>query len=522
MKSNIIRYLLGSLIVAVCGASATNTMAFKLWSLQDWNMSRSDIGSSFGKVCLQNQSFYQGYWTLIKQGYTFGSFPGSSTCIDYMMGANSKYQAIKTNPIWDASSYWFFYTSLVSFESDNSWWYNFKYYDINTNSLQTFNVPSIAWFTYTLQWWQTVFFDEVYFWHDSIIFMDSSNHYTLQLLGTTLLENLVLYIDPFSNWDNIYLIDFNYWKARSASLSWDYVASIMLNAVDIDNTLLFHTIPRSSSYTVSAWNTSVWPVTAWNLCSWDWCKQSNWGYSSNMWSYNVDLNYVAPDYEVNNNMAQISWSVSQSENLEQYNACIDEYTYVKDTSSFWFRCREDFQNWLLTDNEYYYIEDYLLSWDWIIFDWNYRTDNCARTARIAKEMLDLYPDNYLRDIRLAYNWSSSSNGIDLTYICWNRPSQSTSSDWVSWWQDILNWIGVWNSSEGSWNVFDLTVDSFKNLISNPFNTYIIEPIQSEYNSWYNLVTPVTCTTTNNTFEYWDYLLYFWVVIIVVVLYWFFF
>ncbi len=494
--------------------------------MQDWGMSRSDIWSSFWKVCIQNDSFYQGYWSLIKQWYSFWSYWGSSTCTDYVMGANSIFQAIKTNPIWNANSYWYFFTSLVSFSSDNSWGYNFKYYDISTNSLQTFNVPSIAGFNYVLTNWQTVFFDEVYFWHDSIIFMNSESHYTLQLLGTTLLENLVLYGDPFSNWDNLYLIDFNLWKAWSTNLSWDYVASIMLNAIDISNNLLFNEINWTNSYSLSAWSTSVFPLTAWNLCSWDWCKQSNWGYSSNMWSYNLDLDFVAPDYsnQFPWGNPRLEWSITQQESVEAYNSCIDRYINVKDLSSFWFQCRQDYENNKLTRDQYLAIENYVLDLDSnTAFSWSTVTDNCFLMSDIALNMFDTHSWTYNTDVNLAWRGSSSTAWIDLSYMCWSKPSVTPSEDWINWWQDLLNRIWLWSSITSWWySVFDTAISEFKDMISDPFNEYIIDPIQSEYNSWYAKASPVACVTTNNTFTYWDYILYFGAVILVLVLYWFFF
>lgn len=513
MKSNIAKYLLVAFGVIGAIAPITNTSAFKLWSLQDWWMSRSDIWSTFWKVCIQNDSFYQWYWSLIKQWYSFWSYWGSSTCINYAMGANSIFQAIVANPIGNSSSRSYFFTSLVSFESDNSWGYNFKYYDINDNNIKTFNVPSIAWFQYTLRNWQTILFDEVYFWHDTIIFMNSSSHYTLQLIWTTLLENIVIYADPFSSTENLYMIDFNLWKARSTSLSSDYVASIMFNAIDISNNLLFNEINWTNSYTLSAWSSSVFPLTAWNLCSWDGCKQSNWWYSSSMRSYNLDLNYVAPEYDLNNdpdnpNYIPIWWTA-----YSWYLSCFQDWTEISSFANSRNDCRSQAMSSWMNLYEFMDVEDYVLNFTWDENENRRDISNnvsCQAFMLSAKLEYDQYWSGYYSHlVSEAKKYKNSSNSLPVEAYCGSNPlthetNTITTREDIYWESKQANSSLTWDEEDCT-NWFTCTLLEYINAPKNYVKKHLIDEYSGAFHSWYNAVDFVSCP--NQSYwetPYWNY------------------
>ena len=522
MKSNIIRYLLGGLIAFWCIASNANTMAYTMRDLV------SDFNAWWSSV--HEFNFYTNGWSLWLQYYDkntywaiWTNFSSYWVSLDYMANVRS------SRMMWwqhyyswsDIVSAEYVSYPLVGFVDNWNWWITFKYF-VNWDDpyFEDFNVVSRAWFLHTFSDWYSCLMDKVYFNAWSFIFMCSDSLRTYQVLAWWYtLWNHILYLDPYNSTNNVWWIARAENKAWSTTLIKQDLSEILYWDVEINQSLLESIFSTwFFSYTVSAWWSNVFPTCGLMACS----SQSR-VYWDVWFVYTKDLTTVDPDFGWwsnvdSNSWVVIPWSVSNSQLQEQISACIDEYTLVKDTSAFWYRCREDFSKWLLTDNQYYHIEDYLLSWDWIIFDSDYHTDNCANAGRLKWKMADLYPLRFNTDIHLAYNASSSTDWINISYLCWVRSYPDSSSDWVSTWQNLLNIFWVWNNAVWSWTVIDSVIMSAMDLISSPIQEYIIDPISSEYYSWYALVNKLTCSTSNNTFEYWDYILYFWVVVILFVLY----
>lgn len=418
---------------------------------------------------------------------------------------------------------------LVWFVDNGAWGITFKYFvNSDTPYFEDFNVSSRAWFTHTFWDWTSCLMDQVFFNAWSIIFKCSDSNRTYQILaGWYTLWNHILYVDAYNSTNNLWFIEWFEWKAWSITLSKEDLSEILYWDVEINQSLLESLfLTWYDSYTVSPGWSNIWP-TCWLMA----CTTQSRDTSSVWFVYTKDLTPVVPDFwgwsNVDSNSwtwVILSWSISQQKTLEEYNSCIDRYINVKDLSSFWFQCRSDYENNKLTRSQYLDIENYVLDLSSnTAFTWETVTDNCFLMSDIALNMFDTHSWTYNVDVNLAWRWSSSTNWVDLTYMCWSRPSQSSSSDWVSWWQDLLNQIWIWNSEEWSWSsVLDITIDSFKNLVSSPINEYVIDPISEEYYSWYNLLSNSACITTNNSFPYGDYLLYFAAAILSVVLFGIFF
>ena len=528
MKSNIIRYLLVGLITAVCATTASKTSAYSMWDL--WNNYRFCNWSTYPitnefyvNPSYQNQYYNTGNW------YIWAVYD-TSLNLDYaspLVYSRNSWYHYKNLGGWNMSCSYVSYP-LVWIDTNNQNWLIFKYFvDWDTPSMENFVVESRAWFQHTFWDWTSCVMDQVYFNVWSIIFKCSDSNRTYQILawGYTL-WNHILYVDIVNSSNNVWWISWAENKAWSVTVSQAVRSQIVYGWLDINQSFLENMFNSwYISYTISeGWN-NIWPSCWLASCT---AQSDDW---SSWYLYSRDLVQVAPDFWASSNPDSnswawviLSWSVSQQEELQQYNSCIDRYINVNDLSSFWYSCRQDYENNKLTREQYLAIENYVLDLNSNTpFSWSTVTDNCFLMSDIALNMFDTHSWTYTIDVNLAWRGSSSTDWIDLSYLCWSRPSGSSSEGGVNRWQDLLNRIWLWSSEVSSWSsVFDTTITSFKNMISDPFNEYIIDPIQSEYNSWYSMASPVACVTTNNSFAYWDYILYFGAVFLVLVLYWFFF
>lgn len=435
------------------------------------------------------------------------------------------------NSSWEAVGGWYVIYPLVWFVDNLNGWITFQYFmDWDSDSypyLENFNVASRAWFTHTFWDWTSCLMDKVYFNAWSIIFMCSDSYRTYQILAWSYtLWNHILYVDPKNESNNVWWIWFEEWKARSQTVSQAVRSQILYWGFEINES--FITALFSSwynSYTITPWWSNFWP-TCWLYECWT----QSFSNSDVGFIYSRDLETIDPDFWGSNTgdsntwtWVILSWSISQKKSLEEYNSCIDRYIGVSDISKAMYACRSDYDNWRVTREQFLSMQNYVLDLSSnTAYTGETVTDSCFLMVDMALNQFDVHSWTYNTDINLAFRWSTSSNGLDLTYMCWSRPQIEPTSNPSNWWQDILDSLWVGASSTGSWTVIDSVFTRLKNLVSSPIDTYVINPITSEYNSWYNVLNSSSCVVNNSSFAYGDYILYFGVVLIFIVLFGLFF
>lgn len=510
-------------MTAVCCATAGNTYAYKMWNLVD----------DFYRESSHVSDLYLNWWSLwlqyyrIWEWYVWTNAQSNWISLDYFANVRSsllRWWQVYYNDNSEAVAWEYVAYPLVWFSDNWQWGINFQYFvNWDTPYMENFNVLSRAWFEVSFTDDSSCLLDTVYFNAWSLIFKCSDSNKTFQILawGYSIWLRF-LYVDAYNDSNNVWLIDWENNIAWSVTLDKQHMSEILYWDVYIDEAFLKSLFSTwYSSYTVTAWGSNIFPTCWLRSC---WTQSRN---SSDVWFYySKDLVPVVPDFWGNNNDNDstftppvLTWSVNNYESIEKYNSCIDRYLFVSDTSAFWYSCRSDYEDWKLTREQFINLQDYVLNINSLdIYTWDTYTENCNMFVDVAEAMYEYHSWTYNVDVNLAYRWSSNPDWIDLTYICWSKPEESSSSNGVTWWQNLLNQIWVGWTVTWSWNVVDSVFDWFISIIRNPLNEYVINPIQEEYNSWYNVMNQTACIYTNNSFAYWDYILYFWVILISLVLF----
>jgi len=423
----------------------------------------------------------------------------------------------------------------------------FKIRNETRNTWFTYYVPSRAWFLYTFRNGQQLVMDEMFFYHDTVIFRNSETNYTYQILGWRGLENVILLADPSSMVDNLWYISWVDWKARSATVSQDVAWQFMLWTIPITDTILSN-VNRDYYYNVSPWGTFLFPTTqnGWFTIAKGW-KQVFSNYESWSWfMYSSQLNFETPAFWSDvGNTNNWTWTILPVDNtpLQDYNSCVWYNSVQNAISKSMYQCRKQWKDWIVSLSDFSSVWDYL-QWTWIIENWSWSyphiwNDYCDIMVENTRSFAKIYfidwdksSETYYNDIQYIMqntiindDWSDI---INVELMCWSRPVEQTENNACSrnTWDWIINCLGLgWSSSSGwTWesgdiSLFEVATNNLANMVSNSILWKFITPIQQKFQEWYTAVNGISCQAVPYVdFPFANTLVYIIWIIIFLVLY----
>lgn len=419
------------------------------------------------------------------------------------------------------------YISRVYTNVTDDWGIEFHYWNETRNVWQTYYVPSRAWFLYTFKNGSQLVMDEVFFYHDSIIFRNSETGYTYQILWWWWLENVILLAAPQSTQDNLRYISRADWKAWSATVSQAVAWQFMLWSIPITDQVL-KTVNWDQSYSINVWGSYLFPEVNW----WDFRKDKGeaqrfteeW---ENVWYvYSASLNFEAPVFwdTVDVTTGSTSFSTGMLETIDnsaltEYNACILYNGGQNAVSKSIYQCRNQYEKWNISFSWFTTVRNYIQSDDIV----NNRSseypitenDYCNIMVENARSLAKKYYIDWEKgtgsrnsDITRIIQNSLISDWQDIVNVeqlCWTRPVTQTVSnacDWSSWaW--IINCLWMWSSSSESWSwsswdstLFEKATNNLSTMVSNSILWKFITPIQTRYEEGYRNVSWLYCQSSS--------------------------
>lgn len=467
-------------------------------------------------------SFWQGYWT-----YLFPSVV--SNCNKIMMWYSTRasyyfwlWGRTNSNLSSDINSQNF---NNIKIEEDWNGWLNFYRYSTALHNWAVYNVPSRAWFIYTFTDWSQVLLDEVYFWHNSIIFQSSETLDTVQFVNDWWYWNRVFYCDPYEEWQNLYMIDFKNKKAWSSSVWKSMCFEIMFWNIKMVPATISQ-FDWKYSYTMSKWWVYFFPNTAWYYQRIQRNKNEEWMW----WTYNLDVEMVDPDIWWSVNPWTSTWTLISDDVptllFNEYNSCRDWYQSLNYISYSIYWCARDILDDKATTLDYTTMHDYVLDLDEIIWNWSWSTvptvwnPNCQSAIENARSFAyyEIISKNepmseYQRAVEPLFT-NKNPNPYNIESYCWVRPtnpsvvSGSTSNNECSWssWAWIVNCLWIGSSKTSTWSsstLFDTAIDNISAMVSDSFLWKLITPIKTNFDEWRKLITWVSCTNSIITIPYID-------------------
>lgn len=355
---------------------------------------------------------------------------------------------------------------------DNWEWRDFYYsvYSSDNKAVQKlFNVPSRTAFSVKMTNGKEYIMDTVYFYHNTLVFMDSRNGFTLYLNGNLKASDWVVFVDPFLKEDNFFFIRFKEKKAWSMTVSepeaWNWFFWKK-------NWELLKTLKFTKSYEVREWWETIFPINfhVWkNKQGWPW------------YTYQEDIEFTAPDWNAgkpNNNTEN---------NLEAYNNCLSYYWEVHNLARLWDKCSWDGKDEQAMAN---FLAIQHWNWEW---DAPELKGNSAFLCSVFAKYKKKYKEKHAKDWwkfeqeREEYmfnpDWLVPVNRCQSLKI-WEQESGNMWKDLKAFWQNFLSsiWksIGISNWSQVSKNDYEKDMWEYMAYVrACNHKTYLPTP----YDSW---------------------------------------
>lgn len=470
------------------------------WSISTWQPQELKMWVDSHYVWYLAYSYWTTFWSWEDQWYF-------SVCWNF-------WQVFSWRPWYDWSIGW----SVNGIYAEDDWAWGINLYRCSPQQKQSvlFNIPSKAWMLMDFGWQQQLL-DSIYVWHNSLILQSSTTYDTLQIVGDYWYQNKVFYCDPQDETQNFYMIDFKQGKAWSTHTTRNSCFAYMLWEIHLSQTFL-NNVGWQYSYTLSPWGQYFFPQTVWYK-NWFLYSQKSytdyeqWLISNNLWRvYSQDIVYEAPNYNFNG--WTWTWSAiiiddTNNQVSQDYNECVNTYSYYNAIANSRNGCRSDYSNWKLTPEQFSEISQYVQSLDDIIWNrsWSYPVYTWSLNCTLLVENARSYAKNEIidknaprsdyhvaiQDIKLKI-WN---NPYDIQALCWNKPTSTNQDNECSLtsWSWIVNCFWGWTqaSSWTNWNsLFISAVDNIKLMIGWTFDDNFIAPIKTEYQRWYNQVNIVSC------------------------------
>lgn len=333
---------------------------------------------------------------------------------------------------------------------DNWEWRDFYYSAYSDNKVvqKLFNTPSRTAFSVKMTNGKEYIMDTVYFYHNTLVFMDSRNWFTLYFNGNLKASDWVVFVDPFLKEDNLFFIRFKEKKAWSMTVSepeaWNWFFWKK-------NWELLKTLKFTKSYEVREWGDTIFPINfhiSKNKQGWPW------------YTYQEDIEFTSPDWNAGN--PNNNWTGNQV--AQNYRACVSRWSDIKILAQISKTCWDDpadeeTLNWVKVD-----------SWNW---EWEVKTIidqlewwnkiKCWRFANIKKKFYDRYSKEWSSWYKDFNNYAFTPEAIDVQAQCrWEELDQEhwSANNKVEW--GFFQWIKNW---------FEWMRDKFRGYSWEPIGVY---------------------------------------------------
>ena len=440
-----------------------NTNAYELGANLNWTNSDYDVEYKDAKFTFYNSSY---------------PYIVARPCSDSSQGSKCFSAPYDSSSIFDYSyrihvslSSWSFEKFFGVAYKDNWEWRDFYHsvYSSDNKAVQKlFNVPSRTAFSVKMTNGKEYIMDTVYFYHNTLVFMDSRNWFTLYLNGNIKASDGVVFVDPFLKEDNFFFIRFSEKKAWSMTVSepeaWNWFFWKK-------NWELLKTLKFTKSYEVREWWETIFPINfhVWkNKQGWPW------------YTYQEDIEFVSPEWN--------AWSNNNTENnLEAYNNCLSYYWEIHNLARLWDKCSWDGKDEQAMDN---FLAIQHWNWEW---DAPELKGNSAFLCSVFAKYKKKYKEKHAKDWwkfeqeREEYmfnpDWLVPVNRCQ-SFKIWEQESGNMWKDLKAFWQNFLSsiWksIGISNWSQVSKNDYEKDMWEYMAYVrACNHKTYLPTP----YDSW---------------------------------------
>ena len=305
---------------------------------------------------------------------------------------------------------------------DNWEWRDFYYsaYSDNKAVQKLFSVPSRTAFSVKMTNGKEYIMDTVYFYHNTLVFMDSRNGFTLYLNGNIKASDGVVFVDPFLKEDNLFFIRFKEKKAWSMTVSeteaWNWFFG--KKSSDVLKTLKF-----TKSYEVREWWDSIFPI---NFHVWK--DKQGWPW----YTYQEDIEFVSPEWNAGSNN-------NTENNLEAYNNCLSYYWEVHNLARLWDKCSWDGKDEQAMAN---FLAIQHWNWEW---DAPELKGNSAFLCSVFAKYKKKYKEKHAKDW-----WKFEQEREEYMFnpdwlVPVNRCQSLKNGEDKKWYQNIWDFLGgYWN------------------------------------------------------------------------------
>lgn len=513
MKSNYVKYCLIVLWIAVLFTSFnTNARSFGVnWSCI-WK---------FGEYTSQvNQWTFHEVWSvdyLQYQNFNTSNVRFVTSTWNNIVSWNLSLHNL--GDYWSCTNYYYWN------RHDRHYYTNYNYIKVRKSSttidsnrefyvwrddIKSYRHVTTPWIWYSENW---VSFDMWFPYHWSVFFYDSLSWHTIQLIWNKTLYDKVLYVDPIETDQNVWVIDYHNWKARSYHQDTPYnfdTYMLWLWSYNNDDFFLDLSSKFTNSYDVTIWWTYALPPTAiqkWPAVDWWYSTEtSNYGRT---FTFASNLNYVPPTWlpTLDN-----TWNAVDQNAVSNYEDCITRINTIKRVASLEYACYNtidydcDCPYWncsCLSTGDYNWLYDYLRNYNWVwSYTWNIWWTSCSKWYNYTIWLYDTSRSwSYASKFLTANSWSVDPNSIQSENYCWSYPSIASEQSRTC---RVLN-IGC-SSDFQFWGVFDSI-----NYYLKPYFLETFWEYQTYFYSWYNyLWWSYQCSSDYywKSYLFWNYLLLF--------------
>ena len=320
----------------------------------------------------------------------------------------------------------------VAYKDNWEWrdFYHSVYSSDNKVVQKIFNTPSRTAFSVKMTNGKEYIMDTVYFYHNTLVFMDSRNWFTLYLNGNLKASDWVVFVDPFLKEDNLFFIRFKEKKAWSMTVSeteaWNWF--FWKKSSDFLKTLKF-----TKSYEVREGGETIFPI---NFHVWK--DKQGWPW----YTYQEDIEFVSPEWNAgkpNNN-----WT-GQNQALVEYNACFKYYNSIKKYTSYNYNCYKTLLDtapltWSNDSKKILKPWQEIEDWDWES-DFAVSTENvvCNSFARVKRDYKQQYKEKWEDFLKVSSENFFYPHTMDIKGYCWERPKLEDNSSWWDKTKDFFLW-----------------------------------------------------------------------------------
>lgn len=397
------------LILALLGLTIIpTTNAYELGVNLNWTDASYDVGYKDAKFTLHNSSYpyiVANPCSNPSQGSKCFSAPYYSSSI-----FNHSYR------IHVSLSSWSFEKFFGVAYKDLWEWRDFYYsaYSSDNKAVQkVFNTPSRTAFSVKMTNGKEYLMDTVYFYHNTLVFMDSRNWFTLYLNGNIKAKDGVVFVDPFLKEDNFFLIRFQEKKAWSMTVSETEAWKRFFWKTTWEE---IKTLKFTKSYELREWWETIFPINFHvykNKQGWPW------------YTYQEDIEFVSPGrWQGGNNQNNNQNNIQE---LEAYNACYSYYDSIKIYTSYDYNCYKSLLDSApLTGS--YDASQLLKPWQ-DIKDWNgegnigIQTQDliCHKLIKLKREYKQQYQGKRDDFLKISSENFFYPHTMDIKHYCGERP-----------------------------------------------------------------------------------------------------